>query len=244
MRTTLTVVVLGCVLFALAALAAGGGCSDRVLRESVLASTQSTIGLAVGQNPRTGLYEGSLGFARAETFIVPTGKRVVNARGEGGADDADAAAAMTSARADTTPEVLGEILTDGEFGPGAGVGGALGRVGVYQRLAVGRVAVCTPAAIALLAREGAAADRAEVSLDELAGRSAGAVFVLRDGGGGTRTAGWSDAADAWSRELGFAGYEALCADGAEHVKRTLAARWEAELALAGHAARAGRPARR
>lgn len=219
----------------------GAACSDRLLRESVLASTQSTIGLSLGQNPRTGLYEGTLGYARGELFLVPTGKRVVNASGEAGNSDPAAAAAMTSDHADTTPEVLGEIMADGAFPLDAGrPGGAAGppvRVGVYQRLAVGRLAVSTPAAIALMARDGLAtpaaqAREADRTLDDLAAQSAGVLFPVGDGAPGRQSVPWTVAADAWSRELGFAGYDALYATGSPGVQRALAARWSAELNLA------------
>lgn len=213
----------------------GAACSDRLLRESVLASTQSTIGLSLGQNPRTGLYEGTLGYARGELFLVPTGKRVVNASGEAGNSDPAAATAMTSARADTTPEVLGEIMADGALP--FEVGGPPVRVGVYQRLAVGRLAVSTPAAIALMARDGLAtpaaqAREADRTLDDLAAQSAGVLFPVGDGAPGRRSVPWTVAADAWSRELGFAGYDALYATGSPGVQRALAARWSAELNLA------------
>lgn len=220
----------------------GAACSDRLLRESVLASTQSTIGLSLGQNPRTGLYEGTLGYARGELFIVPTGKRVVHASGEAGGQDPAAAAAMTSDRADTTPEVLGEIVADGALALDAGSTGGPGssrpvRVGVYQRLAVGRLAVTTPAAIALMARDARSADgllaqETDRSLDELAAQSAGVLFTMDDGAANRTGVPWNAAADGWSRELGFAGYDALYATGSGAVRRALAARWSAELNLA------------
>lgn len=221
----------------------GAACSDRLLRESVLASTQSTVGVSLGQNPRTGLYEGTLGYARGELFLVPTGKRVVNAAGEAASADPDAATAMTSAQADTTPEVLGEIMADGAFPLDAG--GPPVRVGVYQRLAVGRLAVTTPAAIALMARnsppiDGTQARETERALDDLASQSAGVLFAVADGAAARVNRPWTAAADAWSRELGFAGYDALYATGSPAVQRALAARWNAELNLArllAHAAR-------
>lgn len=226
------------VLLATLTLAPHTGCSDRLLRENVLASTQSTIGLAIGQSPRTGLYEGSLGYARSELFLVPTGKRIVNTRSEQAAGSDGALERLSTNNADVTPEVLGEILADGVF-TAAPVAGAAqpARVGVYQRLAVGKLAVTAPAAVVLMARDPHALDAAAWSsqddtLEELAARSAAVRFVVVDDRGKAAPAAWDAAADAWSRELGFASYDALYANGSAAVHRALAQRWRAELSLA------------
>ncbi|MFN0011011.1 MAG: hypothetical protein ACKVS8_05130 [Phycisphaerales bacterium] len=216
------------------------GCSDRLLRESVLASTQSTIGLAIGENPRTGLYEGSLGYARGELFLVPTGKRIVNSAGEQVAGADGTLERLSTNDADITPEVLGEILADGAFVAGPLAPGAPAqplRVGVYQRLAVGKLAVSTPAAVALMARDPHAADAAagalqDRTLDELAAESVPVRFTLTDTPGGAALVPWDAAADAWSRELGFKDYDTLYASGSAAAQRALAQRWAAELHLA------------
>ncbi len=223
------------------------GCSDRLLRESVLASTQSTIGLSIGQNPHTQLYEGKVGYARSELFLVPTGKRVVNTRGEQAPHSDQALQHLSTNNADVTPEVLGEILADGVL-TAAPVAGAAqpARVGVYQRLAVGKLAVTAPAAVVLMARDPHALDAAarpaqDDTLEELAARSAAVRFVVVDGRGKAAPAAWDAAADAWSRELGFASYDALYANGSAAVHRALVQRWTAELRLARARANA-RPA--
>lgn len=202
-----------------------GGCADGLLRETVLASTETLIGLAVSQDPKTSMYQGRLGYARHELFLVPTSKRVVR-DGEGGAGSDDATG---------TPEVLGEIMADGDVNaPG---GGAPGHVGVYQRLAVGRLAVQSGAAVALLARDAqtavnVSAAAGERALDQLAADSAGLRFAL-----GTDQVTWPQAADAWSLDLGFDSYDDLYARGTSADRKALARRWAAALAAAKGGAR-------
>ena len=57
-------------LIALAAFAATllTGC---VTRHNVLVSTGTVLGISVAQNPTTGLYEGKVGYGRAEIALVP-----------------------------------------------------------------------------------------------------------------------------------------------------------------------------
>jgi hypothetical protein len=135
-------------------------CSDRLLRENVLASTQTVVGLQLAQNPQTQGYEARAGFARQELFIVPTSKRVAyDSRGEvpprvrtfaaDGTPIRDEHAA-TGDDPSRTPEVLGEIMVDGAVG--LDPAGKPLNVGVYQRLAVGPRAVASPAAERLLSR--------------------------------------------------------------------------------------------
>lgn len=162
-------------LTAAALLLPTGGCSDRLLRENVFANTETMLGVQVAQNAKTQMYEARLGFVRHELFLVPTSKRVVYGkdgeiapRGSDGSVDAATVRSLTSNDAATTPEVLGEIMVDGAL-PGMGNGGNL-RVGVYQRLAVGKEAVSQPAAIALFARDA-----------ETAKAAAGAERVFRFG---------------------------------------------------------------
>lgn len=122
---------------------AAAGC-QRVLRESVVATTQSMIGLSLAQNPASQSYELRAGYGRSEFFLVPTSKYVPH---EG---DEETAGAGAHPDPTGTPEVLAEIRIGGEAEPGAGgAPPAGGRIS--QRLAVGREAVRSGAAAALLA---------------------------------------------------------------------------------------------
>lgn len=148
----------GVVVLIAVALAACAGCTTKLLRENVLATTQSAIGLSVAQNAQTQMYELKAGFFRNEFFLVPTSKRVVN-----DADNRDAAG--TASRAchisslkgiehydpSSTPEVLAEIQVGGYGKQSLKEQG--GRVEVYQRLAVGKHAVQSRAAVALMASD-------------------------------------------------------------------------------------------
>lgn len=172
-------------VLAVAAAACGvtAGCSERLLRENVLATTQGTVGIMLAQNPQTQVYELKIGGARNEFFLVPTGKRLVSSASNDAAGDVVSKLAdripttsngaggrmtveemarfvellkvikeMEHNDAGTTPEVLAEIQVNGRAKQTLG-GEQGGHVDVYQRLAVGREAVRTPAAVALMAND-------------------------------------------------------------------------------------------
>ena len=119
------------------------GCSQKLMRENVFANTESMIGLAIKQNPKTQLYEFQAGFARHELFFVPTDKSVKY--------DANGVELDIQRGAGTTAQVLAEIQVGG-----SGKGNS-GSVEIYQRLAVGEIAVNSQAAVALLAHDDATA---------------------------------------------------------------------------------------
>lgn len=126
------------------------GCQG-LLRENIVASTQSMIGLSVAQNPGTQMYELNAGFGRGEFFMVPTSKYVPYAEGDWRVGASERGHHDPS----STPEVLAEIQVGGKGKPGLSSDGA--EVKVYQRLAVGKHAVGAPAAVALLAHDPALA---------------------------------------------------------------------------------------
>lgn len=244
----------GLVLVATSA-AGPGGCSDRLLRENVFANTETMVGVQLAQNAQTQMYELKAGFVRHELFLVPTGKRVVyNADGEVVPTDDTITNGQVTARktasgenaADRTPEVLGEIMVDGALPFAPGQGGNPPRVGVYQRLAVGKLAVAQPAAIALFARDSATAKAAvealtmasvDTSLDDLTKQSKGLKFLIKSGDQ-TKEVDWPEAANAWSKELGSDDYPAIYESQDPAKIDKLVKRWKAELAAAK--ARAGK----
>ena len=123
---------------------AAGGCSERLLRETVFASTESLVGVSVAQNPRSQGYELRAGFARSELFLVPTDKAVMydgETQGETGVRPG----------AERTANVLAEISVGGSS-RGPGTDGE-----ITQRIAVGDLAVRSGAAVAMLARDPALA---------------------------------------------------------------------------------------
>jgi hypothetical protein len=125
------------VIACLAGLGAGivfQGCIDQ--RHTVLASTGTNIGLDISQDPATQSPHAKLGYQRVELAIVPSNRTAKeepnqgNSIGEGAKD---------------VPDVLMELRYGGF--------GFTGSSGIYQRLAVGKIAVSQPGASFMLAKD-------------------------------------------------------------------------------------------
>ena len=95
------------------------GCATN---NTVLVSTGTVIGVELGQNPSTGLYQAKLGYNRGEIALVPTTNKY-------------------------TPDVITELKYNGIFSTGADSG-------IYQRMAVGSLAVAQPGAMAMFLKDG------------------------------------------------------------------------------------------
>ena len=108
-------------LAALAALCAG--CAH--LHDYVISATGTVIGVKIGENPQTDLYEAQLGYARTELALVPTNKNGTNTTSTGGG-------------AKDAPNVIMEVRYGSIF--------SFSDASIYQRLAVGEVAVQQPGA--------------------------------------------------------------------------------------------------
>ena len=125
----------------------GGGCANKVNRENVFANTETGVGIIVGQNAKTQMYELKLGYVRHELFWVPTSKTI------GYHSDFDSGEKqLDNIDASKTPQVLAEIMVDAKIP--SSVGGttqAITSFGVRQKLAIGAVAVGAPAASVLMA---------------------------------------------------------------------------------------------
>ncbi|MEL6328290.1 MAG: hypothetical protein AAFR38_01400 [Planctomycetota bacterium] len=132
--------ILKCAAAVIALVWLGGCAGGKILRENVLATTQSTIGVTIAQNAQTQVYELKAGFARNEFFLVPTNKTIQYAE-KGGAKQKESAVFEGSAA--ETANVLAEIQVGGASK------GSNNSVEIYQRLAVGDIAVRSGAAIAL-----------------------------------------------------------------------------------------------
>ncbi|MGG7567447.1 hypothetical protein ACQ5SO_14945 [Rhodovulum sp. DZ06] len=120
---------------ALLAAAALSGCAEQGY--SVIAATGTSIGVDIGTNQATNAPYFNLGYKRAEFAFVPTNRpsseTAVTAAGYDGAQD--------------TANVLMELKYGGDSAGATSVGNA-----IYQRLAVGTIAVQSGAATALMAR--------------------------------------------------------------------------------------------
>jgi hypothetical protein len=99
----------------------------------VIASTATVIGLEIAQNPSSQMYQGKLGYNRAELALVPSNR----ASGKEGDTSVGAGAA------DTT-DVMMELHYANIF--------SLQSSGIYQRLAVGKNAVSQPGAALMFAK--------------------------------------------------------------------------------------------
>lgn len=102
---------------------------------SVIASTGTTIGVGISQQPTNGAIEATLGYKRAEVAFVPTNRN-------GGESSANSIAGG----AKDSSDVIMELRYSGIFSPGDGSG-------IYQRLAVGNEAVKQPGASLMFARD-------------------------------------------------------------------------------------------
>lgn len=122
-------------------LATTTGCSERLMRENVFVNTETGIGIFVAQNPRTQVHEAKIGFFRHELFFVPTSKTIMYEIIDGKRVEKEVIENDPS----LTPEVLAVIAI------GASKSKSTSGFEVRQRLAVGKIAVTTYAATALMA---------------------------------------------------------------------------------------------
>ena len=121
-------------------LATTTGCSERLMRENVFANTETGIGIFITQNPKTQLYEAKLGYFRHELFFVPTSKTIKYKFVDGKRVEDKVVENDPS----LTPEVLAVVAI------GARAKGDNAGFDVRQRLAVGKIAVKSDAATALM----------------------------------------------------------------------------------------------
>lgn len=103
-------------------------------KDHVLAATTTVIGVQIHQKDTDKTPELKVGYARTELAFVPTDKR----------SDTDSAGGSAT----NSAEVLMEINAQGSVGLGTAYQG-----GIYQRLAVGPIAVSQPGAALMMAKD-------------------------------------------------------------------------------------------
>lgn len=109
------------------------GCAGR---HAVIAATGTVLGLDISENPQTQLYHVKFGYNRGELAVVPSNRSAeknvtaANSKGNGAAD---------------TAEVLMELRYGGFGIKSSG--------GIYQRVAVGKMAVSQPGAAFMMAKD-------------------------------------------------------------------------------------------
>lgn len=111
------------------------GCESN--RHMVLAATGTNIGVEISQNPATQSPQAKLGYQRAELAIVPTNRS--------SQDTANASNSLNGGAKDLADVVM-ELRYGGIFDSGPSSG-------IYQRLAVGSIAVAQPGAAMMFAKD-------------------------------------------------------------------------------------------
>lgn len=144
------------------------GCKT-VVRENIIASVETGLGVTLAENPKTELYEAKVGFIRSQFYSIPTGKVVENedndsdevktaeimAMDKSGTNttvikeemqpsgNLSAKADKRSNRADITPEVVSGIRVN------SGIQHLFLGADISENFAVGKEAVKSQAAIAM-----------------------------------------------------------------------------------------------
>jgi len=137
---------------ALAVMPLLAGCAT-VARENIISSINTGIGLSLTENPQTELYEVRAGYIRSQYYSVPSGK-VVKRQKDGGASGSG-----YSNAAENTPEVVSGIRMKSDFRH------LLVGASVSENFAVGKVAVMSPAAVAMYVAEAPDKERAQAAAD-------------------------------------------------------------------------------
>ena len=175
------------VILALGALVTGCATSH-----SVIVSTGTVLGVAVAENPSTGMYEARFGYARTEFAHVPSNRaRHTNevSIGQGAKD---------------TANVLMEVRMENLFKGGL----------VYQRLAVGDSAVTQPGATLLFSKSpnGTTDTAALAAVQSIKSPEATAVASALPLANAYRMSDNKDAFDAIARKNGFISFSAFLID--------------------------------
>lgn len=156
-------------------IATQGGCNS--YNHQVIAATGTSIGVEVSQNPATQVPQAKLGYQRAELAIVPTNRA---------ADNTVTSGNSMGGGASDHGEVIMELRYGGIFDTGKSSG-------IYQRLAVGKIAVSQPGAAFMFAKDDegelkgntadavARATEAAAFADKLSGKTGlSTISLLRD----------------------------------------------------------------
>jgi hypothetical protein len=124
------------IIFSVASISLLAGCTNQGY--SVIASTATTIGIGVSQQPTSGMIDATLGYKRAEVAFVPTnrnaGEKAGEINGQNGSGAKDSANVIMELR-------YSDLFAAGE------------KSGIYQRLAVGETAVKQPGATLMFTRD-------------------------------------------------------------------------------------------
>lgn len=167
------------------------GCSKTVVRENILSSIDTGIGLSLTENKQTQMYELKAGYIRSQFYSIPTGKVVetespatfltmssctkIRSNTPGKTDGKETAVFLSvstcrgiitsprseavSNRADITPEIVSGIHSN------MGLQDIILGMEVSENFAVGKVAVMSPAAVAMYIAQAKTNDTAKAASD-------------------------------------------------------------------------------
>lgn len=119
------------------------GCKT-IVRENVISTIDTGIGVTLAENPKTELYEAKIGYIRSQFYSVPTGKNVETTGDQ----------THLSNTADMTPEIVSGIRMESDARH------LLLGVSISESFAVGKVAVMSPAAVAMYVSDAKSASTA------------------------------------------------------------------------------------
>lgn len=136
-------------------LAAGSGCQTAV-RENIISTINTGVGVTLAENPQTQLYEVKVGYIRSQFYSIPTSKTVLEedesneitvSRSHDGQTNTVTGTSryspLTEIAADRTPEVVSGIRME------SGAQHLFLGVDISESFAVGAKAVNSPAAVAM-----------------------------------------------------------------------------------------------
>lgn len=129
MKIPLKIAVLAQTLLLLASVT---GCKT-VVRENIISSIDTGLGVTLAENPKTELYEAKVGYIRSQFYSVPTAKNV----------ETTGDPSHLSNDASTTPDLVSGIRVQSDARQ------LLLGVNISESFAVGKVAVMSPAAVAM-----------------------------------------------------------------------------------------------
>ncbi len=127
----------------------GIGCKT-VVRENIISSIETGLGVTVAENPKTESYEAKVGFIRSQFYSVPTGKVVeqsgettVKSDGKSKSKEEKKGTDKLSNRANVTPELVSGIRVH------SGAEHLFIGADISESFAVGKIAVTSGAATAM-----------------------------------------------------------------------------------------------
>lgn len=142
------------------------GCST-VIRENIISSINTGMGVTVAENPQTQLYELKAGFIRSQFYSIPTSKTISDASGK----------TLTNSLVSVSPKETPELVSG--IRAASGVQSLVFGMDIAENFAVGPAAVNSRAAIAMYLSQAAKPEAAQAAAQLLTGNEEEETDVLR-----------------------------------------------------------------